>query len=934
MTSNPSLRWQKLHDVFYSHVTVYESLNWSVDNLYLNFKVSISPNGTLIALASKFVPHPNVIDIYSINGNKIWTVVYNSRPEEHIVDFHFRDEELCLVLSNRKIRYYHDFKGSFEEYDFTKEAIKLDNIGDSIAKDDPTGENVVITNLENNEIEEVYRILDSKIWRDFLILRLQNRFVVINLTQLKTYEISLEGYDSSKINSFEAIHENENNSQFVLLFSYDKTIISSHIDINSMTFKFIDNMLTDGPFNQILPSPNGKLISLVNNKIYVINNKFTNILLEYNLLNESHLPYQIAWCSNDAICISLKDEIKLIGPNQNSVSFFYDIDEEEEDFDIDLILNDTTTTDGDLSFTIPILLTQSDGLKIITSSSVEFINKVPDSQINLYQIGSSSSSSILLDCIDKLSNHASKADTNISLLKSDNSLESAITECLEVVLEEFDQTWQKKILRAVSFGKTYFGDDGLNSYDSSHYLKTINLVKILNQIKTLDFGIFLTYGELLNIGWESFFKMLLNRDQYLLSLKIMDLLHLNQFKDMVYIHWCCYKVRKEMNLSDAELLKIISNKLYSFSNSNEIPDAKKRNYVSVEQITDAAYEEGRITLCKLLIDFEPSIQKKISQYFKYDETELGLIKAFQTGEYDLIKFILLHLQKELSISQFFKVLNQNEIKNELKSLVENKGAFPITGDLIGHFWLQSIGKQHSKLMETYFIQQDKTQELGISRIKSFLKKNQSKSNDTYYADYKSRLLKSISRVGMRRMNKIYQRELEVLELQKKLGETYMTNFFLEKSLNDILIKLIKMNQIKACKSIIKDFNIASEKLWILVLNTYTSSKDFDKLYQFAIGLKTANLTPKSPIGFKPFVDAGFKFNAPKSHISEYIKNCTNLKYSERIELFIKNNDLESAANEAFKNRDVDRLRRMMETLGGEDERLIVLLKGYITKLGY
>ena len=89
---------------------------------------------------------------------------------------------------------------------------------------------------------------------------------------------------------------------------------------------------------------------------------------------------------------------------------------------------------------------------------------------------------------------------------------------------------------------------------------------------------------------------------------------------------------------------------------------------------------------------------------------------------------------------------------------------------------------------------------------------------------------------------------------------------------------------------------------------------------------------KSPIGFKVFVDAGLLHNAPQDHISVYIKNCKTLRYTERINLFLKNNDTTLAGAEAFKNKDIDVLRQLVETADEENARTI--LKGYISKLGY
>lgn len=904
--SNPSLGWQKLQDVFYSLRTCYDTLNWSIESIYSNYEIRISPYATILALSSKYVPYPNVIEIYTISGSKVWSVIYNSRPDDHIIDFAFRGEDLCVVMSNTRFRYYRDFKGTFNEYNFTKDLIKLDGGNENGQSSH------FITDLESNQREEIFEVIEIKVKDKYLVLRLRDKFIITDLDSFANYMIPI---DLPNIHTFNIITGGD---EVTILISHEQTVVSIKVDLPLCTYELIDHQLTDGPFLTIEPSVNGKLIALKLSKIFVVNNDFDQILLEYE---SDAVSYNVSWCGNDAIVLSLKDEIKLIGPGQQAISFFYDM-YEEDDFDIDMILNDKQ---DDLSYTIPILHSQSDGLKVITSSKVQFLSRVPESSRNLYQIGSSHPSSILLDCVDKFAQHSSKADTNISLLKSENSLEIAINGCLEVVLDEFNHEWQKKVLKGVSFGKTYYEEYS----DPAHYLEVINYIKVLNQIRTND--MFLTYNELLEVGWDEFIQMLLKRDQHFLALKIVDMLNLQHFKDVIYIHWCCYKIKKELDMSDIDLLKVVAKKLTSASKD-------KKNYISVSKISEVAFEEGRNVLCKLLTNLEPSINKKILQLLKFKEVELALIKSFQVGEYDLSKLLLLYLQDTLSISQFFKILNQNESaitdtsSDELKKIgidVSSQNLF-IRGNLIGSFWVEAIGNQ-SKTLETYYKQEDNKQALSIIRIKSFLKENKKSQRDSYYDEYKSKLVKGINR-SSKTTNKLFQRELDILELKKKLGETYLSNFYDLASLIDILTKLITMNQLKTASTIVRDFKIPQETYWHLVLKLYSESSDFERLYQFVVGKVNDLNNLKSPIGFKVFVDAGLLYNAPQDHISVYIKNCKTLRYTERINLFLKNNDTTLAGAEAFKNKDIDVLRQLVETADEENARTI--LKGYISKLGY
>ncbi|RLV94319.1 putative vacuolar protein sorting-associated protein 16 [Spathaspora sp. JA1] len=925
MSSNPNFNWSKLQNVYYNIRTCYDTLNWSIDNLYYNYILALSENATLIAIASKFVPHPNLIEIYSTSGNKIWSVVFNSSPNEYIQSFHFAGEDLVVVLNNGVYRYYYDFMGNFNEYNYLKDLTSLDGVGTSGAREvKPT----VITNLENNEVEEIHKILEVKIWKSYLVIRMDIKFIICDLTNHVNFEIPLQLPDITTFN-----FQPSSDTSLIIHAPCKQTIFTIKVDFGLMNYEFIDQNLTDGPFTDISISSNGQLIALFNTslkKIFVINNKFDKVLLEYDTINESSVPFQIEWCGNDAIVLTFKDEVKLIGPGQQSISFFYDIIEENDEFDLDMLIN--SQQQQELTFTIPILQSTIDGLRIITTNKVQFLSRVSETSVQMYQIGSVHPSSILVDCIDKFSSNSAKADANISILKHDRTLLTAMTECLKVALDEFDHSAQKRALRAVSFGKIYY-DGEEEYYNSDEYLTVLNSIQVLNQIRSPEIGLFLTYDEIKNLGWKLIIEMLLKRNEHYLTLKVIERLQLDNLKELVYIHWCCYKIKKDLDSSDLDLFKIITEKLISLN-----PE-KRINYISISEISEVAHEEGRNSLCKLLVSLEPSVINKIQQLLKFEEVELALIKSFQCGDYDLAKLILLYLQDTLSISQFFRVLNQNESiiqdegETELHNLnVKISSTMNVTGEVIGHMWVESIGKHTPSLLERYYKQESNNNELNNLKLKSIT--SLTSEGEEYYETVKSVLLhKSMNRSLNKRTSKALTKELAILELQKKLSDTYMTNFYSEKSIICILVKLIKLNQLKPASKIVHDFNISQEKYWYLVLKTYSEIKDFDRLYEFAFGSLDSTVA-KSPIGFEPFMEMGFKYQAPKSHISAYIKNSQKLKYAEKAENFAKNEDYQSAGLEAFRMKDVELLRGLLESIPSSNQPGRRVIQEYIENLGY
>lgn len=926
MIANPSLEWQRLRDVYYSLRTCFSSLSWSIESLYANFRIAISPSGTLLALTSKYTATPSVIEIYSLSGNKVWTFVYNSQKDDYIYDYHFRDEDLCVVFTSHKFRYYKGFNGDFNEYSYTKDLLILKETGAQLSllsEGDPENE-------ENLNFEDSLKLVSSRVVDKYLVLQTPDKLIITDLDAFKNYVVPIADLDQRQIHAIDA--QALARKKLNLLVSYRNTVLQIEINLITRTFCLHDAELADGPFSQIAVSANGQFISLFSSTlktVFVTSKDFSRMLLEYDTSEESSEPYQVAWCGNDAIVLSLRDEVKLIGPGQESISFFYDLDTDENDFDVDNFLR---TSSQHVPYEIPILKSQSDGITVITSNKVEFINRVSNERIDLYQIGSSKPSSILLDFVDKLSANASKAEANISYLRTENLLISAINDCLEALLDEFDQVLQKKILRAVSFGKAYCE----KFYDAEKYLLYLNYTKVMNQLRFADVGIFVTYDQMMEIGWENLIHMLLRRSSFLLAILIIELLELSNLKDLVYTQWCCQKIRHEPNVSDMELFKVIAKKLVS-----AVPGSNK-NYVPVEDISDVAFEEGRTNLCNLLINLESSLDKRIKQLLKHEETEIALIKSFQAGNYEMCKLILFALEDNMTTTQFFKILDQNQFNgglvdvgiDEIKKLNIDCGNenLAINGDLIGNFWVENIGKHNSNLLSTYWKQEDKKYELSLYKTMNYLETNPSK-DDAYYEAYKTRLSKLISRCPNKTFGKIYQKERDILELQKKLGETYQMSFYEEKSLYGILTKLINMNQVKRASKVSKDLGVSIEEFWYLVVEVFSASGEWDKLYKFIIGNTTDIAHIKSPIGFKEILRAYFDKGGPKEHISVFIKNSTHLKPTEKIELFIQNKEFETAAQEAFRIKDIEHLRLLYE-VSENDLSLHSMVKTYITKLGY
>lgn len=930
----PSLKWQKLQDVYYEIRPCYSSMEWDLEDLHSNYKVAVSSNCTLIGLSPKAAAFYNIIDIYNMRGEKLWSMVYNSSPFDHIVDYCFRGEQLCVLLSNKKFRFYSDFKGNFNEYFYNQDCILLENVSEKSWPQPLNGFQAEdlsayeITNLENEYVEQIYQVRFMNIWSNFLVLVTFDGIITTHLETFFNYKIQLSRDQASEIHCVNALSVDKDS--LTLLLSYGKTILSLWIDLKTNSFSILDNGLTEGPFDQVSCSPNGNLIAIFNSEvknIFVLDKGFGQVLLEYDTSKESSAIIQVEWCANDAIVLSLRDELKLIGPGQDSLSFFFDILDDGDNVTPDFIYSN-----NNFSYVLPIIKTEVDGLRIILNDKVEFLSRVSQKSIDLYQIGSYHPSRILLDCLENLQFHPSKSDYSISLLKSEGTLGEALTTCLDVCLEEFDVTAQKNLLRAVSFGKAYASE----MFDLDKYLRTVDYLKVLNQLRSPEISVFLTFEEVKSLGWDGIIDILLRRDFYLLALEIIDLLKLQNYKPKVYVNWCLSKIRKERTMDDKKLYQVISKKLKSLFSQK----FTSHNYISVDQISDLAYEEGRLDLCKSLINLEPSLNKRVQQLLKYDDHESALYRALSSADFDLSCLLLLHFHDTVSLSKFFKILNQNESHNTGIEDEDARSYLTVNGDIIENIWTGFFGLYNNDALVDYLKYQDKYFEISRRDLYSFTKDPRFMNDDTSYsAGYYEKLTNLINNCTSQKKIRFYRKEQSLVQIQSRLSETFKTNFFKERSYKDIFIQLIMMHQIKYVFRLAREIKFSVAKAWFLVIHTYCKHAEFDRLFEIFLSQEIGpneRLVFNSEVGFPEVVDVCIEYSAPAKHISFYIKHCNSVHYTKRIELYLKIRDYISASNEASIMKDVDSMHQIYKHAVKNDAKnsIVQSIRSSLSKLGY
>jgi vacuolar protein sorting-associated protein 16 len=274
----------------------------------------------------------------------------------------------------------------------------------------------------------------------------------------------------------------------------------------------------------------------------------------------------------------------------------------------------------------------------------------------VFRFGTESPASILLDAVEQLENQSPKADDNIQLIrpnlveavdicvsipKSDSPVPSNRFYQVKAAGHEFSIHWQKQLLKAASFGKSV-----LDIYNSDDFVDMCQTLRVLNAVRYYEIGLPLSYEQFLRLTPEKLIRRLVNRREYMLALRIAVYLRLPT--DHIYVHWASQKVRLGSEDEDT-ICRLIVEKL-----------SGKRG-ISFEEIARVAHDEGRGRLATELLNHELRAGKQVPLLLNMEEDEIALDKAIESGDSDLIYFVLLHLKKKLPLASFFRVINSRPV---------------------------------------------------------------------------------------------------------------------------------------------------------------------------------------------------------------------------------------------------------------------------------
>ncbi|XP_042011014.1 protein VACUOLELESS1-like [Salvia splendens] len=597
-----------------------------------------------------------------------------------------------------------------------------------------------------------------------------------------------------------------------------------------------------GPLQKMVLSRKGEFVASFTHdgRLLVMSSDFSKEFIDYTC--ESALPpEQLAWCGSDAVLLYWEDMLLMVGPYEEPVRYIYD-----EPI---------------------ILIPECDGVRILSNTTMEFLHRVPDSTVSIFQIGSTSPPALLYDALEHFDRRSAKAAENLKLIHS--SLPEAVESCIDAAGYEFDISLQRTLLRAASYGQTF------SSHVRRDSVREIcQMLRVLNAVRDVDIGIPLSLQQYKLLTPSVLINRLIKAHKHLLALRLSEYLGLSQ--EVVIMHWACTKISASAMIPDATLLQILLDKL------------KICKGISYAAVAAHADKRGRRKLAAMLVEHELCSSKQIPLLLSIGEEYSALVKATESGDTDLVYLVMFHIWKKSSPMEFFSTIQARPLARDL---------FIKYARCYKHEFLKDFFLSTGQLQEVAYLLWKESWELAKdprakgSSFGARIKLIEKASN--LFAESNEHMFESNAA----------EEHAKLLRIQRELEITTKQAIFLDSSVSDTIRTCIVLGNHRAANKVRAEFKVADKRWYWLKCFALATIQDWDALEKFS-------KEKRPPIGYRPFVeaciDAGKKDEALK-----YIPKLSDL--GERAEAFAKIGMAREAADAASQSRDSELLARFRQS---------------------
>ncbi|CAA6661340.1 unnamed protein product [Spirodela intermedia] len=604
-----------------------------------------------------------------------------------------------------------------------------------------------------------------------------------------------------------------------------------------------------GRVTKMAVSGNGRMLAAFTDdgRLLVITTDFSRIMFEYNC--ETTLPpEQMAWCGMDSVLLYWEESLLMVGPHGDPVHYQYDE---------------------------PIvLISECDGVRILSNSSMELLQRVPDSTVSIFQIGSTEPAALLYDALEHFDRRSAKADENLRLIRS--SLPEAVEACIDAAGHEYDTSRQRTLLRAASYGQAF-----CSQFQRDHFQEMCKTLRVLNAVRDPEIGIPLSIQQYKLLTPSVLIGRLVNAHQHLLALRISE--HLNMNPEVVIMHWACAKIAASSASNDADLLIFCLTSFFF-----QLKLCKGISYAAVAAHAD---NSGRRKLAAMLVDHEPRSSKqrvlKLSPFkpgssvIKHREDETTFMKASESGDTDL-----------KSPLEFLGMIHAKPLVRDLFITY----ARCYKHEFLKDFFL-SISQLHvSSLVGCGLLLLKESWEIGNNL-------SASKGSGSPLQGPRIRVIEQAHKLFSETKehafeSKAAEEHAKLLKVQHELEVSTKQAIFVDSSISDTICTCIVLGNHRAATRVKQDFKVSEKRWYWLKSSALATIRDWDALEKFS---KEKRPPTVSEIPRFQAVCRGVHQRREKAEALKYIPKLTDPR--EKAEAFDRIGMAREAADAAAEAKD-------------------------------
>jgi hypothetical protein len=633
-------------DLYFRKFEIY-TMGWHQDINLENFIATSAPYGGPIAIRrdeQKFIkvqgPGQPIISIFSGSGKQITSFKWTKRP---IVCMGWSNDEKLICVQEDGMVVLHDIFGKYLHTFSVIQKIQDVKVIDARIFTSPQNRTGVAVMTSNFKI-----------------------FLINNIQEPKTRQLSELIKSNLHPTSWVVISDDPHTE---VLIAREKELFRLKQDEHHTGTMFEPDISNN--YSSILEmavSFNARHVALFTDSGYLWLGS-SNLRTKYCEIdtNVIHKPKQLVWCGNESVVAYWERDNTLLIVGKHGQKMVY-------------------TYDGSVQLTAEI-----DGVRILSNTQHELLQKVPDVVQKIFRINSTDPGSFLLEASKHYQKRSHRANEYICLVKQD--LAKAVDQCIDAVGYEFDTEVQKMLIRAAQFGKCFIAN-----MNSDKYVNIIRLLRVLNAVRESKIGIPLTFTQLQHLSQKVLLDRLITRKEYFLALQIAKYLKMpeEEGSSHILVHWAKYKV-SQSHLEEETVAREIAEKL------GYTPG------ISYSEIASTASQFGRRKLAIKLLDYESKASEQVKLLLELTEDTPALIKAIESGDTDLVYMVILKLREKMALGDF---------KMTIRS-------FPVAQSL----YIKYCKEHNTQALNEIYIQEDDFSALAQTSIMESLDDKVSRSGD-------------------------------------------------------------------------------------------------------------------------------------------------------------------------------------------------------------